>query len=123
MSTFFLRARSVEQVIPRFTFTGAAAALQKLRAVRFLKHRNREEVDAAPVDLDLPLESDEVSWLLISPWVVSPWVEGGGKVYLLVFHDLEGLGGVSPPCAWNGGFPRVTLVTSCIFSELYTKFK
>lgn len=54
------RASPSGQVSPRYTHTGAVAALQKLRAVRYVKHRNREEVDAMAVDLDLPFDSDEV---------------------------------------------------------------
>lgn len=51
----------VEQVIPNLRHSGAVAALHKLQAARFLRHKNREEVDATPVDLDLPFEADEVS--------------------------------------------------------------
>lgn len=49
------------QVSPRFTYTGAVAALHKMRAVPFLKHRHREESDAVNVDLDLRFDCDEVS--------------------------------------------------------------
>lgn len=50
------------QVSPRFVHTGGIAALHKLRAVHYLKHRNREEADAMPADLDLPFDSAEVRW-------------------------------------------------------------
>lgn len=49
-----------EQVSPRFTYTGAVAALHKLRAVPYLKQRHREEVEAVEVDLDLRFDCDEV---------------------------------------------------------------
>lgn len=48
------------QVSPRFIHTGGVAALHKLRAVGFLKHRHREEAEAIAVDLDLPFDCEEV---------------------------------------------------------------
>lgn len=52
-----------EQVSPRFTHTGAVAALHKLRALQFVKHRHRHESDAVAVDLDLSFDCDEVGSL------------------------------------------------------------
>lgn len=48
-----------EQVSPRFAYTGAVAALHKLRASDFVGSRRRHE-EATPVCIDLPFDCDEV---------------------------------------------------------------
>lgn len=42
------------------------AALHKLRAVQYLKHRHREESDAVAVDLDLSFDCNEVRGMFFS---------------------------------------------------------
>ncbi|CAM9892346.1 unnamed protein product, partial [Ectocarpus sp. 13 AM-2016] len=80
------------QVSPRFTYTGAVAALHKLRAVPYLKQRHREESEAVEVDLDLRFDCDELECLKMGLFtLLNALPKGAFKEGGLTTDEVEGL--------------------------------
>lgn len=80
---------TLEQVSPRFTRTGAVAALHRLRAVTFMRHRHRQETEMLPVELDLPFDCDEVRQCIYGGLEVS--FIGADKVPLRLQSEQRGV--------------------------------